>query len=169
MKSKNAWASCAALLMGFAALCGSGTAHADDWCAQGLWADAMIGSHHVHPNHDFEEFNPGLGAECYFRPEWGATAGFFRNSLRRPSFYGGVVYRPQFAHWGWFQLGVMGGVISGYNFGNWGLGSNHTIGPVLAPLIMTEFGRFGVNFILIPPIPSDDLPFTIGFQLKMKF
>ena len=29
--------------------------------------------------------------------------------------------------------------------------------------------RFGVNFILIPPIPSDNLPFTVGFQAKYRF
>jgi hypothetical protein len=33
---------------------------------------------------------------------------------------------------------------------------------------MTRFGRFGVNFILIPPIRQDNLPFTVGFQVKYR-
>jgi hypothetical protein len=27
----------------------------------------------------------------------------------------------------------------------------------------------GANLIVIPPIPSDNLPFTLGFQVKVKF
>ena len=50
-----------------------------------------------------------------------------------------------------------------------GFGHDHTVGPVLAPLIMLEYKRVGANIILIPPIPSSDLPFTIGFQLKVRF
>src|SRR5258708_29072584 len=59
------------------------------WCDQGLWVDAMVGSYHINPDRSkhLEEFNPGIGAECYFTPEWAATAGYFRNSLSRPSFY----------------------------------------------------------------------------------
>jgi hypothetical protein len=60
-------------------------------------------------------------------------------------------------------------MISGYNYGNWGLGHNHTIGPVAAPIVMLDYKRAGANIILIPPIPSDNLPFTLGFQVKVKF
>jgi hypothetical protein len=87
----------------------------------------------------------------------------------RPSFYGGAVFTPEMTHWGWFRLGLMGGLISGYNYGRWGIGSNDSTGPVLAPTVITQFGRFAVNFILIAPIPQDRLPFTIGFQAKYKF
>jgi hypothetical protein len=141
------------------------------WCDQGLWADAMLGSYHINPDTSkhFEQFNPGIGAECYITPEWGATIGYFRNSLSRPSFYGGAVWAPEFVHWGWFRLAAMGGLISGYNYGRWGIGRNRTTGPVLAPIAMTNFGRVGANFILIPPIPSEKLPFTIGFQLRVRF
>jgi hypothetical protein len=97
------------------------------------------------------------------------TAGGFRNSLRRPSYYGGGVWAPEFAHWGIVRIAAMGGIISGYNYGNWGLGRNHTIGPVVAPIVMVDYKRVGANFIVIPPIPSDNLPFTIGFQVKVKF
>lgn len=138
-------------------------------CKDGWFADLMLGSYHIHPYRHFDEFNPGAGFECWFTPQWASTVGYFRNSLERPSFYAGAIWGPEFAHWGWFRLSVMGGVISGYNFGRFGIGgeNNHT-GPVLAPSAMTQFGRFGVNFILIPPIPQDNLPFTVGFQAKYR-
>jgi hypothetical protein len=152
-----------------ATLATSSSAHAGEWCGGGLWVDAMIGSYHVHPKQSFEDVNPGLGVECWLNGQWALTAGGFRNSLSRPSWYGGGVWAPEFVHWGWVRLAVIGGIISGYNYGSWGLGRNHTIGPVVAPIVMTEYKRVGVNFILVPPIPSDNLPFTIGFQVKVRF
>ena len=139
-------------------------------CKDGWWADVMLGSYHIRPYRHFDEFNPGAGFECWFTPHWASTVGYFRNSLDRPSFYAGAIWGPEFAHWGWFRLSVMGGVISGYNYGRFGIGgeNNHT-GPVLAPSAMTQFGRFGINFILIPPIRQDNLPFTVGFQAKYRF
>jgi len=144
-------------------------ARAADWCSGGLWIDAMAGSYHIHPDKDFEQFNPGLGVECWPGQTWAVTAGGFRNSLRRPSYYGGAVWAPEFLHWHFVRLAAMGGVISGYNYGNWGLGRNHTIGPVVAPVVMMEYKRVGANIIVIPPIPSDDLPFTLGFQLRFRY
>lgn len=158
----------AAALAATSLLAASG-ARAASWCANGLWVDAMVGSYHINPDKHFEDFNPGLGIECWPGQQWALTAGGFRNSLRRPSWYGGAVWAPEFAHWGFVRVAVMGGIISGYNYGNWGLGRDHTIGPVVAPLLMFEYRRVGANVIVIPPIPSDDLPFTFGFQLRVKF
>jgi len=144
-------------------------AQAVGWCGGGVWVDAMIGSQHVNPKQSFEDFNPGLGVECWLGDQWALTAGGYRNSLSRPSWYGGGVWAPEFAHWGFVRLAAMAGIISGYNYGDWGLGRNHTIGPVAAPIIMVDYKRVGVNVILVPPIPSDNLPFTVGFQVKVKF
>lgn len=83
-------------------------------------------------------------------------------------FYGGV-WEPEFLHWNHIRLAAMGGIISGYNYGNHGFGHNHTIGPVAATLIMLDYKRVSANVILIPPIPSSDLPFTLGFMLRVKF
>ncbi len=138
-------------------------------CPEGWFADAMLGAYHIHPYKHFDNFDPGIGVECSFNPQWAATTGYFRNSLNRPSFYGGGIYTPEFAHWGWFRLGLMGGIVSGYNYGQFGIGpSKSTVGPLLAPAAFTRFGRFGINFILIPPIPADNLPFTVGFQAKYR-
>lgn len=141
---------------------------AGELCPSGWWADFMVGSHHVHPYRHFDEFNPGVGLECSITRQWAGAVGYFRNSLDRPSFYAGALYTPQLTHWHWFQLGAMGGVISGYNYGRFGVGGDHRTGLVLAPTAITQFGRFGVNFILIPPIHQNNLPFTVGFQVKYR-
>lgn len=157
---------CAAVAFG-----ASGSAHAADWCSGGLWVDGMVASYHINPDKgtDFNEFNPGLGLECWVNSNWAVTAGGFRNSLDRPSYYGGGLWSPDLLTWNYVRIAVMAGIISGYNYGNWGLGRNHTVGPVVAPLIMTNYGKIGINFILIPPIPSDNLPATIGFMLRYRF
>ncbi|MBP0592329.1 hypothetical protein J8I87_21865 [Paraburkholderia sp. LEh10] len=162
---------CVAGLVAGVGLIGTSAARAADWCSGGVWVDAMLASYHIDPDPgtDFEQFNPGLGVECWLNGQWALTAGGFRNSLRRPSWYGGAVWAPEFVHWGFVRLAAIGGIISGYNYGSWGLGHNHTIGPVVAPIVMVEYKRVGANFILVPPIPSDNLPFTIGFQVKVKF
>jgi hypothetical protein len=137
-------------------------------CAEGLWATAMLGSWHLNPDRHFEDFNPGIGVECNFRPEWTAAAGYFRNSLLRPSFYGGAIYAPESLHWGAMRLGAMGGVISGYNYGRFGVGENHRTGLILTPSLILERGRFGANLILVPPIPADHLPLTLGLQARFR-
>jgi hypothetical protein len=148
---------------------GAGRAQAGEACPSGWWADVMVGSYHIHPDRHFDDFDPGAGLECSITPRWAAAAGYFRNSLDRPSFYGGAIFTPEFAHWGWLRLGAMGGIISGYNYGQIGLGRSNRTGPLLAPTAITRFGRFAANFILIPPISADDLPFTVGLQLKYRF
>jgi hypothetical protein len=152
-----------------AVLGNSAQALAGELCPNGWWADVMVASHHIHPYRQFDDFNPGVGIECSVTREWAASIGYFRNSLDRPSFYAGAIYAPEFAHWGWFRVGAMGGIISGYNFGRFGVGPNERTGPVFAPTAITQFRRFGVNFILIPPIHADRLPFTVGFQGKYRF
>ena len=147
---------------------GGGRALAAQLCPKGWWADFMIGSHHIHPDRYFDDFNPGAGVECSLTTVWAASFGYFRNSLDRPSFYGGALYTPEYAHWGWFRLGAMGGIITGYNYGQIGLGAGNRTGPVLAPTAITRFGRFGANFILIPPVREDHLPFTVGLQVKYR-
>lgn len=167
-KRTRGWAA-ASLLASLLALGAAQPARASDWCASGVWLDAMVASYHINPDKDFEQFNPGLGVECWINDQWAVTGGGFRNSLRRPSWYAGGVWAPEFLHWGFVRLAAMGGIITGYNYGDWGLGRNHTIGPVAAPLVMVAYKRVGINFIVVPPIPSDDLPFTIGFQLRFRF
>lgn len=165
---RTAGARRAAVAASLLAGCVAAPAQAGDPCPHGLWADAMLGSYHIHPDRHFEDFNPGIGAECGFRPEWAAAAGYFRNSLLRPSFYGGGIYAPESLHWGMARLGAMGGVISGYNYGRFGVGANHRTGLILTPTVILERGRFGANVIVVPPISADHLPLTIGLQARFR-
>src|SRR3954447_23607081 len=82
---------CRVLFAFAASVAGTSAAHAGNWCEGGVWVDAMLGSYHINPDPDkhFEQFNPGLGVECWLNNQWALTAGGFRNSLRRPSYYGG--------------------------------------------------------------------------------
>ncbi|RKP47769.1 hypothetical protein [Pararobbsia silviterrae] len=162
----KAWA-CAAIALGGSSVAGS--AQAADWCGGGLWLDGMVAAYHINPKEHFNDFNPGLGLECWVNNNWAVTGGEFRNSLDRPSWYGGGIWSPDLLTWGYARIAVMGGIISGYNYGNWGLGRNHTIGPVVAPILMTHYGKVGINFILVPPIHSDNLPATVGFMLRYRF
>jgi hypothetical protein len=152
-----------------AAAVGAEHAEAAGLCPNGWWADVMVGSYHIHQERHFDDFNPGAGIECSITPQWAAAFGYFRNSLNRPSFYGGAIFTPEFAHFGRIKLGAMGGIISGYNYGSLGLGRSNRTGPILAPTAIGEFGRFGANLILIPPIRADRTPFTLGLQLKYRF
>jgi len=152
----------------FAGCLAADVAQAGASCNQGLWVDAMLGSYHINPDRHFEDFNPGVGLECTISPQWAAAAGYFRNSLLRPSFYGGAVFAPESLHWGAARLGAMGGVISGYNYGRFGVGENHRTGLVLTPTVILERGRFGANLIVVPPIPADHLPLTLGLQARVR-
>jgi len=86
------------LLAALAAFGATSNVSAAGVCGDGLWADAMIGSYHVHPKKHFDQFNPGIGVECWVAPQWALTGGYFRNSLPRSRFMGGV-WAPEFAHW----------------------------------------------------------------------
>jgi hypothetical protein len=138
-------------------------------CPAGWWADLMIGSHHIHPARHFDDFNPGVGLECSINRQWAAAGGYFRNSLDRPSFYAGALITPELTDWRWIRLGAVAGIISGYNYGRFGVGGDHRTGPLFAPVAITQFGRFGVNFILVPPIRQSNTPFTLGFQARYRF
>ena len=141
-------------------------AGARDLCPAGAWVDAMVGAYHIHPDRYFDDFDPGVGGECGVKPEWTLAAGYFRNSVLRPSFYGGAIYAPEFAHSKAVRFGVIGGIISGYNFGSFGFGSQNHTGPIVAPIAMVGAGRLAANLFLIPPIAADHVPVTLGLQLK---
>ncbi len=160
--------------MGLAALAAAappsaGASMAPAPCAYGWWGDAMVGSYHVHPYKHFDEVNPGIGGECAWSPAWAAAFGYYRNSLDRPSFYAGAIWTPAPLNWGWARLGIMGGVISGYNYGRYGFGANQRTGPIVAPALISGFRRLGANVIVVPPIPADNLPLTLALQLKWRF
>ncbi|HZE91316.1 MAG TPA: hypothetical protein VE029_06345 [Rhizobacter sp.] len=61
-----------------------------------------VASQHF-PEKNFNNFNPGL----YYRTDAGWTAGFYRNSLRRESVYGGYT-------WSYAGIELTTGLVTGY-------------------------------------------------------
>lgn len=100
-------------------------------------------SHHFQPERrDWRETNPGAGIEKEFSgTPWVATAGYFRNSYDRDTFYAGARWMP-FAL-GPVRLGVFGLLASGYP------------SPVLVlPAASIQVGRVGANLVAIPNLPG---------------
>lgn len=100
-------------------------------------------SHHFQPERrDWREDNPGAGIEKEFTgTPWVATAGYFRNSYDRNTFYAGARWMP--LSLGPVRLGAFGLVASGYP------------SPVLVlPAASIQVGRVGANLIAIPNLPG---------------
>ena len=107
------------------------------------WLTVSGVSHHFQPDRrDWREFNPGAGFERAFTgTPWVATAGYFRNSYDRNTFYAGARWMPLQA--GPFRFGAFGLVGSGYP------------SPVLViPTVAAEFGRVGANLVALPNLPG---------------
>ncbi len=100
-------------------------------------------SHHFQPERrDWREDNPGAGIEKEFTgTPWVATAGYFRNSYDRNTFYAGARWMP--LSLGPVRLGAFGLVASGYP------------SPVLVlPAASIQVGRVGANLVAIPNLPG---------------
>ena len=100
-------------------------------------------SHHFQPDRrDWRESNPGAGIEKEFTgTPWVATAGYFRNSYDRNTFYAGARWMPLAL--GPVRLGAFGLVASGYP------------SPVLVlPAASIQVGRVGANLVALPNLPG---------------
>ena len=110
-------------------------------------------SHHFQPDRrDWREANPGVGFEREFDgTPWVATAGYFRNSYDRNTFYVGGRWMPLAA--GPFRFGAFGLVATGYP------------SPVLVlPTVSAQLGRVGANLIAVPNLPG--YSGYLGLQLR---
>ena len=110
-------------------------------------------SHHFQPDRrDWREVNPGAGLEREFTgTPWTASAGYFRNSYNRNTFYAGGRWMPLEA--GPFRFGAFGLLASGYP------------SPILIlPAISAQFGRVGANLIVLPNLPG--YSGYLGLQLR---
>ena len=110
-------------------------------------------SHHFQPDRrDWREVNPGAGLEREFTgTPWTASAGYFRNSYDRNTFYLGGRWMPLAA--GPFRFGAFGLVATGYP------------SPVLVlPAVSAQIGRVGANLIALPNLPG--YSGYLGLQLR---
>ncbi|MBP8266238.1 MAG: hypothetical protein KAX47_06765 [Zoogloea sp.] len=117
------------------------------------WIAISGASHHFQPDRrEWREDNPGAGFEREFTgTPWVASAGYFRNSYNRNTFYAGGRWMPLEA--GPFRFGAFGLLASGYP------------SPILIlPAISAQFGRVGANLIVLPNLPG--YSGYLGLQLR---
>ena len=117
------------------------------------WITVSGLSHHFQPDRrNWREANPGAGFEREFDgTPWVATAGYFRNSYDRNTFYVGGRWMPLAA--GPFRFGTFGLVATGYP------------SPVLVlPTVSAQLGRVGANLIAVPNLPG--YSGYLGLQLR---
>ena len=152
----------AAVLAGFALLCGA--AHADEdtaFEANRLWLNAGFYSAHFDTDKGLRNANPGLGFEYRLNNDWSATAGRFINSDSAHSSYLGAYYQP------WTVSGVKLGVVAGV-FNGYPKAFNGGWFPAVLPVATLEQGHWGLNVALVPPL-KDRLYGAVSFQLKFRF
>ena len=118
------------------------------------WVTSGFVSHHA--KGDYNENNRGIGYE-YRKGKFGDSAGYYLNSLSRDSVYAGVSYR--LYDNGTVAAGVMGGIVTGYNY---------PIVPLALPFLQLTAGSFAVMVTASPPIPNVT-PFVVAAQFKWRF
>lgn len=157
---------CAWLML--AGMLACSTAQAQDAKPQ-MWGNLNLGSHHfggedefLAPGENFNEFNPGIGAELQWQPRHAVAVGYFRNSVDEDSLYALYHYTP--LQLGRFvRVGGMLGVLTGYPGYNDG-----GIAPGGGLIAKIEGERVGLNLIYLPEI-TDVTPNTLGLQFKFRF
>lgn len=123
-----------------------------------LFLQVNLASYHpgADSDDDFNEFNPGLGLE-YHLEHFYIAGGFFENSIDKFSTYWGVGHERTFFT-DWFGLGVLGGIVTGYDGG---------FSPRLAvvPSMFVKKGRTTVKAYYVPAVGDVDED-AIGFALR---
>jgi hypothetical protein len=129
-------------------------AKADEW-----WT-ATVRSHHMERGKGYEEQNMGLGIETDLSQRTRLALGFYRNSERRDSLYGAVVYCPVSVRFGnWRGCGMAGGV-TGYN---------DTVAPLAGAVLSYEGREWGMNLLLLPNKKGDLTEGVAALQIKRRF
>lgn len=108
--------------------------------------------HFQQDRRDWRQVNPGAGLEREYRgTPWVATAGYFRNSYDRDTFYAGVRWMPWEA--GPFRFGAFGLLATGYP------------SPVLVlPAVSLQGKQVGANLVAVPNLPG--YSGYVGLQLR---
>lgn len=125
-----------------------------------VWVSTGFKTWHFDNGLGLNGHNPGWGFDYRFSTTVSITLGKFFNSDRHDSNYLGAGWYPLSA--GPFRFGMFAGLLNGYPRMAQG-------GPFLAavPAISAEYGRIGVNLIIVPTI-QDRLYGGISLQLKLK-
>ena len=123
-----------------------------------LFLQVNVASYHPSEDSDddFNEFNPGVGLEYHMEGYYFA-GGFFENSIDKFSTYWGVGHERSIGA-DWFGLGILGGVVTGYDGG---------FSPRLAavPYFLLKNGRTSLKTYYVPAVGDVDAD-AIGFALR---
>lgn len=103
---------------------------------------------------NFNENNPGIGYESDDGIHR-VMLGGYKNSERRNSLYALAGYTP--FRLGDLQAGIVGGGVTGYR---------RDITPVLGLLMSKKLGDLGVNLVLSPNVPKQNVYGFAGLQLR---
>ena len=124
------------------------------------WVTVGGVSRHFDRAKNFNEQNFGLGVERDITPDIRLIGGFYKNSVRRQTFYGGLAYTPTSIAGA--RAGVIVGAANGYPNRNGG-----GVFPIVSPVLMIEAGRVGANVLIIPSIFGAHG--SVALQLKARF
>jgi hypothetical protein len=128
--------------------------------ASELWVNTGGVSRHFEDN-GRNEVHPGLGIEYRLNSDTSVMLGYHKNSLNLRTQYASVQYQP--LHLGPLKIGVSAGVMSGYP-----LKRDGGFFPAVLPMITYESKTFGVNFGIIPNIPSQKVEGAFVAQIKWR-
>ncbi len=108
---------------------------------------------------DFNEFNPGLGLEYHYE-NFFLAGGFFENSIDKFSTYWGLGTERTIGS-DWFGLGVIGGIVTGYDDG---------FSPRLAAVpymyVKNKRTTFKVHYLpAVGDVQEDAFGFALRFDL----
>jgi hypothetical protein len=123
------------------------------------WATATVRSYHMERK-GYEEQNYGLGVETEVTQRLRLALGFYRNSERRDSVYGAVVYCPVSVRFGNWRGCGMAGAVSGYN---------DTVAPLAGAVLSYEGREWGANLLILPNKRGDFTEGVLAFQAKLRW
>lgn len=92
----------------------SGFANAQDTTGQ-AWLSVHGASYHLDRSQQWNETNPGIGAEYQAASTVSLLAGAYKNSYSRTTTYAGIGWQPEALKLGPVQLGAVAGLATGYN------------------------------------------------------
>jgi len=128
---------------------------------QQIYFNANISSYHFNRDavqkYNFAEVNPGVGFEV-LKVNSGYAVGVYQNSIRNNSFYAPFEHTPIKINQN-LRLGYVAGAVSGYQ---------HVIDPMVGALAKINYGKFGVNLLVVPEVQSLNVYGFIGLQLNYK-
>lgn len=97
-------------------------------------------SHHLGTNRDYNEDNHGIG---YRFGSSGVMTGYYRNSVRRDSFY--AAHESQWAVADNFRVGLIAGAVTGYRY---------SVIPFVLPEAIARVGTLELALTYAPHVPG---------------